>query len=82
MRGPCESHTGGEEDLAADASGRANKKKRAVTSKKRAAIVAVIVVIVVDFNPALSEGGSDGRSRGADWPHVRFPSSDEAGWEG
>ena len=68
--------------MAADANGKAAaKRKRAVTSK-RAAIVAVIVVIVVDFNPALSEGGSDGRSRGADWPHVRFPSSDEAGWEG
>lgn len=71
LRGPCESHTGGVEGLAADASGK-KKKKRAVTTSKRAAIAAVFAVVVIvetSSNPALSDGMSDGRfSRGAARP--------------
>ena len=66
LRGPCESHTGGEEEgLAATAKGRAaakKKKKRAVTSK-RAAIVAVVVVAVF-FISALGGGERLGECRG------------------
>lgn len=67
LRGPCESHTGGEEEgLAATAKGRAavkkKKKKRAVTSK-RAAIVAVVVVAVF-FIFALGGGERLGECRG------------------
>ena len=67
LRGPCESHTGGEDEgLAATAKGRAaakkKKKKRAVTSK-RAAIVAVVVVAVF-FISALGGGERLGECRG------------------
>ena len=52
LRGPCESHTGGEEEGLADAATAAKERRRAVTSKR-----ATIAVVVFAISLAALGGG-------------------------